>query len=181
MTLRIPTVLTVLVLLTGIGFSPVEFAWAGASAEGDRSLEQNKLLVRRVYEEGLNQGVFRVPYTQDFVGHGGNGTFNHAAARAEAEGFRVAFPDLHMRVDLILAEADLVSVRWTARGTNTGAALGIPATGKRVQVSGTTVFRIRDGAIAEEWTAGNTLGLMRQLGLLPASSVFSAPAPATPR
>ena len=70
--------------------------------------------------------------------------------------------------DLIVAEGDLVSVRWTARGTNTGSGNGIPATGKKVQTTGITMFRFANGAIAEEWTAGNQLGLMRQLGLLPA-------------
>ena len=75
-----------------------------------------------------------------------------------------------MTVDLIVAEGDLVSVRWTARGTNTGTGNGIPATGRKVETSGITMFRFADGAIAEEWTAGNNLSLMRQLGLLPAQA-----------
>ena len=156
----------------------VIFAMGGMACPGkagDQVLERNKALVRQVFEQGLSRGEFKVPYTSDFIGHGGNRTFDHAAGMAEAKGFRTAFPDLQARVDLILAEGDLVSVRWTAIGTNTGAAMGIPATGKHVQISGTTVFRIRDGAIAEEWTSGDNLGLMRQLGLLPAE--FQAPLP----
>ncbi|MDQ3282374.1 MAG: ester cyclase [Acidobacteriota bacterium] len=65
----------------------------------------------------------------------------------------------------IVAERDLVAVRWTARGTNTGTGNGIPATGRKVEVSGTAIFRFVDGKIAEEWTSANTLGLMKQLGL----------------
>ena len=151
-----------------------------ASADGERAnatatlrsdQEQNKATARRVYEEGLSQGRFEVPYTKNFVGHGGGAaTFTHEQGMAEARGWRKAFPDLNVVVDLIVAEGDLVSVRWTARGTNTGSGNGIPATGKKVQTTGITMFRFADGAIAEEWTAGNQLGLMRQLGLLPAAA-----------
>lgn len=153
----------------------------GASQDvrtGLAELERNKAVARRVYEQGLSQGVFEVPYTQDFVGHGGNATFTHADGMAEAMGWRLAFPDLKVDVDLILAEGDLVSVRWTARGTNTGAGNGIPATGKQVKVSGTTVFRMVDGAIAEEWTSGDSLGLLKQLGLFPAPVPTAGAAPA---
>ncbi|AVP99278.1 hypothetical protein C7S18_19835 [Ahniella affigens] len=161
--------------ILGIGGMPCP------GSASDHILEQNKALVRQVYEQGLSRGEFKVPYTSDFIGHGGNRTFDHAAGLAEAKGFRTAFPDLEARVDLILAEGDLVSARWTATGTNTGAAMGIPATGKRVQISGTAVFRIQDGAIAEEWTSGDNLGLMRQLGLLPAALTTPSPKEAAQR
>ena len=125
----------------------------------------NKAVAKRVYEEGLSRGVFEVPYTDDFVGHGGAMTFTHEDGLKEAKGWRSAFPDLNVSVDLIVAEGDFVAVRWTARGTNTGAGNGIPATGKKVQVSGTTIFRFAGGKIAEEWTSGDALGLLKQLGL----------------
>lgn len=140
-------------------------AAASDSARAE-SLELNKSITRRVYEEGLNQGRFEVPYSADFVGHGGRNTFTHADGMAEAKGWREAFPDLKITVDKQVAERDLVAVRWTARGTNTGAGNGIPATGSTVQMSGTTLFRMSDGRIAEEWTCADSLGLMKQLGLL---------------
>lgn len=158
-------------LLAGLLFClPLTLAAAPASAD----IEHNKSIARRVYSEGLSRGIFEVPYTEDFVGHGGAATFTHVQGLAEARGWRKAFPDLDVTVDLLLAEADLVSVRWTARGTNTGDGNGIAATGKRVEVSGTTIFRFEDGKIAEEWTAGNSLSLMRQLGLLPAPPAQTA-------
>lgn len=140
------------------------------------SVEQNKSLARRVYEEGLNQGRFEVPYTADFVGHGGARTFTHDEGMAEARGWRAAFPDLRMQVDRMVAEEDMVAVRWTAQGTNTGTGNGIPATGRRVEITGTTLFRMADGRIAEEWTCANSLGLMRQLGMLPAPTAAPAAA-----
>lgn len=127
--------------------------------------EINKAVAKRVYEDGLSRGIFTVPYTDDFVGHGGSRTFTHEDGMNEAKGWRSAFPDLHVTPDLVIAEGDFVVVRWTARGTNTGTGNGIPATGRKVEVSGTAIFRFEDGKIAEEWTAANTIGLMRQLGL----------------
>ncbi|UWX03611.1 ester cyclase [Pseudoxanthomonas sp. NC8] len=141
----------------------------GANAAGaarEESLELNKSIARRVYEEGLNQGRFEVPYSENFVGHGGNSTFTHADGMAEAKGWRDAFPDINITVDKQVAEKDLVAVRWTARGTNTGTGNGLPATGRAVHITGTTLFRMADGRIAEEWTCANSLGLMKQLGML---------------
>jgi steroid delta-isomerase-like uncharacterized protein len=147
-----------------------------AAAGGTRAdaLESNKTITRRVYEEGLSQGRFEVPYSEDFVGHGGTGTFTHADGMAEARGWRDAFPDLEITVDKQVAERDLVAVRWTARGTNTGTGNGIPATGRAVKMTGTTLFRLADGRIAEEWTCANSLGLMRQLGMVQVSAAVPA-------
>jgi steroid delta-isomerase-like uncharacterized protein len=125
----------------------------------------NKAVAKQVFEEGLSRGIFTVPYTDDFVGHGGSRTFTHEDGMKEAKGWRSAFPDLAVNVDLIVAERDLVAVRWTARGTNTGSGNGIPATGRKVQMSGTVIFRFVDGKIAEEWTSADVRGLMKQLGL----------------
>jgi steroid delta-isomerase-like uncharacterized protein len=147
-----------------LGFLATDVALAGPQEE------LNKSISRRVYEEGLSQGIFTAPYTPDFIGHAGNGTFTREAGLAEAKGWRQAFPDLKVNVDLILAEKDLVAVRWTARGTNSGSGNGLPATGKTVKVTGQATFRFVDGRIAEEWASGDTLGIMKQLGLLPQAS-----------
>jgi predicted ester cyclase len=160
-----------IVALTGVIPSGAT-ASDGVHAE---SLELNKSITRKVYEEGLNQGRFEVPYSADFVGHGGRNTFTHADGMAEAKGWREAFPDLKITVDKQVAERDLVAVHWTASGTNTGTGNGIRATGRAVQITGTTLFRVADGRIAEEWTCADSLGLMKQLGMLPTP----AAAPAT--
>ncbi|UXI65776.1 ester cyclase [Tahibacter amnicola] len=144
----------------------VDAAPAGAASE----VEHNTRTARRVYEEGLNQGRFEVRYTDDFIGHGGAATFTHEQGMAEVRGWRAAFPDLAVSVDRTVAQDDLVAVHWTARGTNTGDGNGITATGKRVQISGIAIFRFKDGAIAEEWTSADALGLRKQLGLLPTSA-----------
>jgi steroid delta-isomerase-like uncharacterized protein len=58
-----------------------------------------------------------------------------------------------------------VAVYWTASGTNTGAGLGFPATGKRIKIAGMTLFRFKAGKISEEWSAWDMLSVMRQAGL----------------
>lgn len=141
---------------------------AAASTSGADQTERNKAVARRIFDDVLSQGRFDVSdalYTSDFVGHGGPRTFTHAESLAEARGWRSAFPDLAVTVDLVIAENDYVVVRWTARGTNTGTGNGIPATGRKVQVSGTAIFRFVDGRIAEEWATGDTLWMLRQLGI----------------
>ena len=162
-------------ITTFVALSGVMPCGANAS-DGARagSLELNKSITRRVYEEGLNQGRFEVPYSENFVGHGGAATFTHADGMAEARGWRNAFPDLNITVEKQVAERDLVAVHWTARGTNTGTGNGLPATGRAVQITGTTLFRMDDGRIAEEWTCANSLGLMKQLGMLQATTAAPA-------
>jgi len=67
-----------------------------------------------------------------------------------------------------LAEGDLVATHWSYIATNTGLFLGRPATGKQVTDTGIDVFRIKDGKIVEMWVVQDSLGLMQQLGVLPA-------------
>jgi steroid delta-isomerase-like uncharacterized protein len=76
-----------------------------------------------------------------------------------------ALPDATVSVDEEIAEADKVAVRWTLRGTHKGELLGIPATNRSVELTGITFYRIVDGKVLEERGIGNTLGLMRQLGV----------------
>jgi hypothetical protein len=67
-----------------------------------------------------------------------------------------------MTVDLMVAEGDLVTVVWRARGTNTAAASPLPATGVNIELKGITVWRIVDGRIRDEWTAFDMLRVVRQ-------------------
>jgi predicted ester cyclase len=74
-----------------------------------------------------------------------------------------AFPDLTIDASLIIAEGDIVAMRWSARGTSQGSFLMLPPSGERVEFTGASMYRIEDGRIAEIWDVRNTLGIMRQL------------------
>ena len=78
--------------------------------------------------------------------------------------FRTAFPDMRVTVGEMLADGDKVAYRLTWTGTNTGEFMGIPATGKKIRLSGIIISRIADGKIAEEWENYDAIGMMRQLG-----------------
>jgi steroid delta-isomerase-like uncharacterized protein len=87
--------------------------------------------------------------------------------REFVERYLTAFPDGRITVDQQIAEGDLVVNRWTGRGTNTGELLGMPPTGKQVTVTGITIARIEGGKLREDWTSWDTLGMLRQLGVVP--------------
>jgi steroid delta-isomerase-like uncharacterized protein len=91
------------------------------------------------------------------------------------EGFKQALawmrggvPDLTITIDSSIEDGDLVSTRWTGRGTQTGMLMGIPATGRTVAVTGIDICRVRDGRIVEYWQELDTLSMLQQLGVMPA-------------
>ena len=127
--------------------------------------EQNKAVARRVFEEIFNQGKFKVAgeiYSRDFVNHGLHRDAGLEEDQAAVHLEKQAFPDLTMTVDLMVAEGDLVTVVWRARGTNSAAASPLPPTGVKIEMKGITVWRIVDGRIREEWTAFDLLRVARQ-------------------
>jgi len=134
------------------------------------SLEENKALVRRFSEEVWGKGNVDVVYDifeADYVRHDlrpGNPLPGPEGQKRIALDFRAAFPDVQMSVDLVVAEGDMVVMRWTAEGTHTGAWGKIPPTGKRAAFSGVNIFRIRDGKVVELWNHRDDLGLIQQLG-----------------
>jgi predicted ester cyclase len=71
-------------------------------------------------------------------------------------------------VDDQFAEGDKVATRWTARGTHTGEIAGIAPTGRDVTVTGLTISRFASGKVVEEWSTWDTLGMLVQLGVIPA-------------
>jgi len=131
--------------------------------------EQNKALAKRAFEELLSKGRFELAeelYAKDFVNHGIHRDIGLAEDQAALKGWHQAFSDLSIAPEKLIADGDLVAVYWIARGTNTGAGNGLPATGKKVEQSGITIWRIVDGKIKEEWSAFDQLSMMQQLGLL---------------
>ena len=159
--LRVPTgpILAVLLVLWP---SP---GWAASDASAP-ALERNKAVAMRVFNEILNQGHFAVAdeiYSPDFVNHGlhhdASLQEDQAAARAEVK----AFPDLRVTVDLVVAEADFVTVMWTFRGTHTAFGYGLPPTGAPVELRGMTIWRVVDGKLHDEWTSFNMLSAFLQV------------------
>ncbi len=81
--------------------------------------------------------------------------------------YHVAMADSHWDIKEMFEAGDRVVARWTGRGTHTANLMGIPATGRRVEIAGIWVFCIRGGKIIESWNCWDTLGMLQQLGIVP--------------
>jgi steroid delta-isomerase-like uncharacterized protein len=82
--------------------------------------------------------------------------------------FRVGFPDLVHNIEDQVAEGEKVVTRVTVTGTNKGQFQGMPATGKQVKFTGIAIDRVVNGKIKERWVDFDVMGLMQQLGAIPA-------------
>lgn len=134
--------------------------------------EQNKEIARRAFEELLSKGRFELAeqlYAKDFVNHGLHRNASLEEDQAALRGWHQAFSDIAIVPEKLIAEGDLVAIYWIAHGTNTGTGNGLPATGKKAELAGITIWRIVDGKIKEEWSAFDQLSMMQQLGLVPAN------------
>lgn len=131
--------------------------------------DQNKAIARRAFEEILSHGHLEVAgqlYAKDFVNHGIHRDATLEEDQAALKGWHQAFSDIVISPEKLIAEGDLVTIYWIARGTNTGTGNGLPATGKKAELAGITIWRIVDGKIKEEWSAFDQLSMMQQLGLV---------------
>jgi steroid delta-isomerase-like uncharacterized protein len=139
--------------------------------EGGAMSTENKTLVRRWFEEVWNKGraaAIDEMLASDTVIHGlGNDDLHgptdfkrfHAA-------YRQAYPDVTIQIDDLVAEGDMVAVRWTASGTHRGEGLGFPATNKHVRFSGMVFVRVEQGKLVEGWNNFDQLGMLQQLGVV---------------
>jgi steroid delta-isomerase-like uncharacterized protein len=148
-----------------------------AAACGSSLQEQNKALAKRAFEELLSKGKFELAeqlYAKDFVNHGIHRDISLEEDQAALKGWHQAFPDIAIVPEKLIAEGDLVTIYWIARGTNTGTGNGLPATGKKAEQAGITIWRIVNGKIKEEGSAFDQLSMMQQLGLLPSQKPTEA-------
>jgi steroid delta-isomerase-like uncharacterized protein len=134
--------------------------------------EKNLAVTRRDWEETWNQGnldLIDEHQAADYVGH-----FLPPGLPAGREGYRqfvkmyrAAFPDVHIAIDDLIASGDKVVTRFTATGTHQGELMGIPATGKKINITGISIYRFVDGQIVEDWAEFDQLGMLTQLGVIP--------------
>jgi steroid delta-isomerase-like uncharacterized protein len=133
---------------------------------------ENKTVIRRFVEEVINQG--RLERADVLVAKGFVELDPLPGQRQGREGLkevigsmRTAFPDIHWVLEEMVAEGDMVVSLFTWTGTHHGMFLGIPATGKAVNVKGVVIDHVEDGMMAESRILMDSLGLMQQLGVVP--------------
>jgi predicted ester cyclase len=135
------------------------------------TVEQNKAMVRRIFEEGMDQHKPAVYYellAPDFVNH------TYPLPQAGPAGFAMmgemytnAFSGFKVTYDSVVGEGNQVFTRGNFSGTHTGVFNGIPATGKTVRVGFMDSWVVKDGKLSENWVQLDMFGLLQQLGVIP--------------
>jgi steroid delta-isomerase-like uncharacterized protein len=172
--LRARPLVAVLALATGVAVAAGRLGMRKRRGGRIGMTEANKAVARRIIEEVYNGGRLEVAdelVASDYVGYDAASPEpmrGPDGVKRQAEGYRTAFPDIRLTIEDEIAEGDRVVTRWTATGTHEAELFGIPPTGKQATVSGITISRIADGRIAENWISWDTLGLLQQLGAVPA-------------
>ena len=140
------------------------------------SADANRKLFQRYFDEVANKDKLDLldeTFATDYPHHdpanpdprpvvGPQGVKDHLTS------LKGAFPDLVFDVEDTIADDEQIVLRWTARGTNTGDYFGMPPTGKSIEITGMNTWRTRDGKAIEGWVNRDDIGLLQQLGVIPA-------------
>lgn len=136
------------------------------------SAEENKTVVRRLYEEvwnGLNLAALDELVSPEFIDGDPNDP-RPADAPTGSERMKqivqdamVNYRESHWTIEDQFAEEDKVATRWVWEATRRN--------GKRVRVTGITINHMKDGKIAGDWAEWDAMGYERQLGLRPADPI----------
>lgn len=145
---------------------------SSVNAAEPSQLEANKNVARRALA-AIEKGDLKelnALYEPEGLVHLSNGTQTtehgpHADLKSASPLF-AAFNPRTVTIEVMVAEDDLVTVRWTLRGRHSGEYRGVPPTGKEISMIYTNIFRIRNGRIAENWVSNNRLTVLEQLGIV---------------
>ena len=135
---------------------------------------QNAATYRRWFDEGCSQGNVELAdelYSAEYVTHalGPQFTPTLEGLKMFIRALREGLPDLRCPMEEVVAEGERVAGRFSLRGTHTGTLLGIPATGQPVNAGVMVIARFDErGKWVEDWASWDQLGMLQQLGVVPA-------------
>jgi steroid delta-isomerase-like uncharacterized protein len=136
--------------MTGPDRRRIRAAWHAAWNEGDVAAMRDLLAPGYVRHSGGREGR----------------ALDRAGLLDVITGVREAFPDLVTSIDDMFGEGDRVAIRWSSVGTNQGAFVGVPSTGRRITTHGITISRFEGDHVAEEWVTWDLTQLLTDLGVL---------------
>jgi steroid delta-isomerase-like uncharacterized protein len=143
------------------------------------SIEENKAIVRRFFEELLSTDNFAV--ADEILAPDFRFYFAGSPVATDLESYteflvarRAAFPDRRFVVEDMIAEGDKVSARFTMRGTHKGEFRGIAPSGTELTMTGIDMIRLSEGKMVEDRVEVDQLGMMQQLGAVTSSQQAEA-------
>lgn len=141
---------------------------------GEHNMGDHRAVIERYFEELFNEGDLDVAeeiFTEELEYHGPRSFSPENLRKPEhiksfVKRYHAAFPDINYHVDHVFGEGDEYAVRWEANGTHTEELFGIEGTGEEFTDRGLNVFEFEDGKISTVWSYWDTLGMVRELGLV---------------
>jgi predicted ester cyclase len=144
---------------------------------GNATIDRDKTTVQNLISEVINTGRLDLCSRYLAVDRVDHQNYGMPAGMADGhEGFqrvlglfRAAFPDLQLTIEFMVADGEKLAAHIRTEGTHLGPFMGAPPTGKRFKVNGVDIFAFNSaGLVSDHWGAFDTLGVMMQLGLMPA-------------
>ena len=139
------------------------------------SPEENKAIVRRIYEELWDQRKLEV--AEEVIAEGSTNydtgvtpqPFGPEEMKSTVRMVTAGFPDNRHKVEEVVAEDNTVVVRVTLTGTHDGEFMGMPPTGRKIEVNEIHIYHLKDGKAVEHRVGRDDLGALSQLGVIPDS------------
>lgn len=132
--------------------------------------ESRRALIERVWAAAWNLGevdALDELLSGDYLRHSGEpGPQDLLSFKASILATRAAFPDLTTTIDDVVIETDRAAIRWHSSGTHAGPLMGVPATKRRVEVSGATFARFDGKSVVEEFVTWDPRALLSALGII---------------
>jgi steroid delta-isomerase-like uncharacterized protein len=141
---------------------------------------KNTATAKSYYEKamnGHNVNAFDSIIADNYKEHFGDtvAVSGKAGFKKEMQEWLVAFPDLAFTVNRVTADSNSAAVQYTLTGTNSGALMGLPATNKKINVTGIDMYKFdNSGKISDQWGYTEDVKFRQQLGFIPSDSVLMA-------
>ena len=132
--------------------------------------EANIATFQRAIEEGWNRGDVEAIdelFAPDFVEHQPGIAPGREGVKGSIRALRAAFPDLHLAVEDATAAGDRVWLRLRGTGTHEGTFMGLPGTGRAIDITVIEIVRVVDGQLVEHWGVADRFSVAQQIGLVP--------------
>jgi predicted ester cyclase len=160
-------------VVPGAGSEEIADSESRGAGDGSSNPEENKAIMRRFFKEvlnGKNLAVAGEIVDADYVLHIPPNPDVQSLKGFEQfiSGMFDAFPGCQYTIEDMMAEGDRVAVRWTVTGTHKGELMGIPPTSNQMEAAAIGIVRMANGKMQEDWSCVDFLGMMQQLGVVPA-------------